>query len=70
MGTRRNNSPPSLGGGLGVVDVGDKQIWSSAAEYSGVSPQEQRRRCGLAPILSGLVIPQSAIASRGEGAPR
>ena len=31
----------------GLVAKPEGWIWSSAAEYSGVSPGEQRRRCGL-----------------------
>ena len=29
-------------------------IWSSASEYSGVSPEEHRRRCGLVINRVGL----------------
>ena len=31
----------------GLVAKPENWIWSSVAEYSGVSPEEQRRRCGL-----------------------
>ena len=31
----------------GLVAKPDDWIWSSAAEYSGVSPEDQKRRCGL-----------------------
>ncbi len=33
--------------GRGLVAKPEDWTWSSAAEYSGVSPEEQRRRCGL-----------------------
>ena len=31
----------------GLVAKPEDWTWSSAAEYSGASPEEQRRRCGL-----------------------
>ena len=38
----------------GLVVKTEDWIWSSAAKYSGVSPQEQRRRCGVVIDQVGL----------------
>jgi putative transposase len=38
----------------GLVVKAENWIWSSAAEFSGVSPQEQRRRCRLVIDRVGL----------------
>ena len=35
----------------GLVARPEDWTWSSAAEYSGASPEEQRRRCGL--VITG-----------------